>query len=272
MPRKGKKDYERTGPLRDFLASRPSPSSDETKAKLVEYRKNPTIDLRNEIVEDNLRLVLKYASECARDWHCPIQDLFQEGSLALIKAVDDFDPARNTTFSTLATTYIKNAIFQYLGKYGKTIRIPTALSSRMRKIEKVRETLTHALGREPTDHEIIAALKDGTTTDDLARFRLYSNKILSLDMDGEGEEGKPLTIADPDADPHAFSMDNDRYDALLKAFSTLDEKDRDILLSRHCDNPLTLSELGKKYGVSPEAIRQREAKAIKTLKEKLEAY
>ena len=92
-----------------------------------------------------------------------------------------------------------------------------------------------------------AAVKAGSEI-----MKVYKN---SDDYDITVKSDKtPLTIADPDADPHAFSMDNDRYDALLKAFSTLDEKDRDILLSRHCDNPLTLSELGKKYGVSPCAV------------------
>lgn len=263
---------DKTTPMNDFLQSRPSLTPEETLEKLVAYRKNPTIELRNEIVEDNLRLVVKYASDCARDWHCPIEDLIQEGSLALIKAVDDFDPERKYAFSTLAITYIKNAIFRYLGKYGKTIRIPPNLSSQLRKVEKAKEELLQKLHREPNDEEICQKLDDGTKVEDLERYRRYATNVLSLDSNNDDEDpDKPLEtrFADPDADPHEAALDSDRYEALMKALSELDEKDREILVLRHAEKPKTLTEIGKKYGISPEAVRQRESRALKQLKEKL---
>ena len=262
-------------PLGGFLTARSPLSPEETKNKLKEYHDHPSIELRNEIVEDNLRLVVKYASECARDWHCPIEDLIQEGSLALIKAVDDYDSEKNFAFSTLAMAYIKNAIFRYLGKYGKTIRIPPNLSSKMRLVEKKKEELVQALHRQPSDKEICDALADGTTERDLQRYRLYAVNVLSLDAssedDGNGQSYE-ARFADPDADPHKNALENDRYDALLSALSQLDDKDREILVARHQEKPLTLTELGKRYGISPEAVRQRENRAIKALKEKLKEF
>ena len=262
-------------PLGQFINLRPTLSPQETKEKLIAYRKNPTIELRNEIVEDNLRLVVKYASECSRDWHCPIEDLIQEGSLGLIRAVDDYDPSRNTAFSTLAMTYIKNAIFHYLGRYGKTIRIPPSLSSKIRQVDRVKEDLIQKLHREPTDEEVCEALNDGTTLTDLHRFRLYSSNVLSLDAKSDDEEQKKAIetrLADPDSDPHETALDKDRYEAVLKALSQLDPKDREILVLRNKEKPMTLSEIGKKFGISPEAVRQRENRAMAKLKEKIQGF
>ncbi len=263
------------GPLGDFISLRPALTPAQTKEKLLAYRRNPTIELRNEIVEDNLRLVVKYASDCARDWHCPIEDLIQEGSLGLIRAVDDYDPERNYAFSTLAMTYIKNAIFQYLGRYGKTIRIPPSLSSRLRQIEKAKEELVQRLHREPKDEEICLALGDGTSVDDLQRYRLYSASVLSLDAKSEDDDGTKVLetrFADPDSDPHETALDKDRYEAVLKALSELDEKDREILLLRNQEKPVTLSEIGRKLGISPEAVRQRESRAMARLKERIRGF
>lgn len=265
------------GPLGEFLETRKKLTPQETLEKLKRYKENPSIELRNEIVEDNLRLVVKYASSCAKQWHCPIEDLIQEGSLGLIRAVDDFDPSRNNAFSTLAMKYIQNSIYRYLTEFSRTIRLSGHTISKARRIANAEETLSSSLGRKPTDEEISAFLHNEIKTGDIPKIRQAVSTLVSLDSDvrkGDSESALSLggMIPDLSEDPARVAMEKDRDEAVLKALSSLSETERDILVSRHQEHPVTLTELAKKYGVSPEAIRQRENKAEEKLKALLKDF
>ena len=254
------------------LPSYPDGNAGTPRDKLLEYRQTRDIALRNEIVEENLRLVVKIASEYARRLHLPIEDLFQEGSLGLIKAVEDFDPEKKFAFSTLATAYIRNSIFRYITNDARTIRIGTHDLTKYRKIASAEEELIHSLKRDVTDQEIFQKLGGTISEGEIARLRNGPSRILSLDTstkDRDGQEtGRSLgeRFADDSADPRVLSLDNERDEMLLKALSCLDAEDRDIVLSRHQEKPVTLQELAKRYGISAEAVRQREGRALRKLK------
>ena len=148
-------------------------SSKDNMKKLQQYHDNPTIELRNDIVVDNLGLVISIAKDYANTNHIEIMDLIQEGSLGLINAVEDYDINKGFAFSTFATPYIKNAIRAYLSKHSHLITIPSWVQAKKRKVQNAVDTLTMRLERTPTSQEIVDFLNDGTTVNDIDNLLFY---------------------------------------------------------------------------------------------------
>lgn len=270
------------GQGKDFAKSLELPEyepmgKEELRQKFLEYRKDKDLSLRNEIVEANLRLVAKVASQYSKRLHVSRGELFQEGSMGLIKAVEDFDPDKNVAFSTLATTYIKNSIFHYLSNDARMIKSGSHDLSKYRKIAMAEDQLMQELRRNVTDEEIFERLDGVISLSEIARLRKGPCLVCSLDgtdkdSGGETDSGKNFSerFADESPDPRETALDHERVQLLFAALSKLSDIDRDIVLSRHGEAQKTLQELAAKYNVSPEAIRQRESRALKKLKALLE--
>jgi|WetSurMetagenome_2_1015567.scaffolds.fasta_scaffold68107_3 RNA polymerase sigma factor (sigma-70 family) len=252
----------------------PMPTSSETLVKLKAYRKNPTIDLRNEIVEDNLRLVISIAKPYAQQNHINLMDLIQEGSIGLMDSVSDFDTEKGYAFSTFAVPYIKNAIRRFLSDKARLVHVPQNIQVRIRKVRRATADLTVSLGRTPSDDEILAKLNDGTTAADLAELSLYDTQVYSLDQnlspDSESDDASSLAdfVSDDAASPSEASDEKETSKRLQKALNQLSERERDILLKRYGyqGKIWTLKEISDSYGISLERVRQIEAEALTKMK------
>lgn len=253
-------------------------SSKDNMKKLQQYHDNPTIELRNNIVVDNLGLVISIAKDYANTNHIEIMDLIQEGSLGLINAVEDYDINKGFAFSTFATPYIKNAIRAYLSKHSHLITIPSWVQAKKRKVQNAVDTLTMRLERTPTSQEIVDFLNDGTTVNDIDNLLFYYKDVYSLDYNLSENNDDKLSlydlIADDSCSPSELALLKEKKALLKEAISILPERSREILLARNSpDGQKTLKELADKYHLSNERIRQLEASAkasvIKYIKERL---
>lgn len=253
-------------------------SSKDNMKKLQQYHDNPTIELRNDIVVDNLGLVISIAKDYANTNHIEIMDLIQEGSLGLINAVEDYDINKGFAFSTFATPYIKNAIRAYLSKHSHLITIPSWVQAKKRKVQNAVDTLTMRLERTPTSQEIVDFLNDGTTVNDIDNLLFYYKDVYSLDYNLSENNDDKLSlydlIADDSCSPSELALLKEKKALLKEAISILPERSREILLARNSpDGQKTLKELADKYHLSNERIRQLEASAkasvIKYIKERL---
>lgn len=253
-------------------------SSKTNLEKLKQYHDNPSIELRNDIVVDNLGLVITIAKEYANSNHVEIMDLIQEGSLGLMNAVEDFDINKGFAFSTFATPYIKNSIRAYLSKHSHLITIPSWVQAKKRKIQAAIDALTVSLERKPTNQEIVDYLKDGTTSDEIDNLLSYNKDVYSLDYNLSNNSDDKLSlydlIADDSCSPSELALIKEKKEILKEAIDVLPERSKEILLARNSENDQkTLKELAKKYNLSNERIRQLEVSAkhavINYLKEHL---
>lgn len=222
-----------------------------------------------QLVEHNLRLVVSIAKRY-RGCGIPFLDLIQEGNMGLMKAVEKFEPARGYRFSTCATWYVRQAISRALGEQSRTIRIPGHVTDLLSKIKKVSIPLTQELGRAPTDEELSEAL--GVDLEKIRTAMDMSHALTSLDTPvGEDEE---TSIGDLVADYRTENALNNlieetNRDIIENVFNTLPTREAEVLKLRFGigeDQPLTLEEVGQRFGVTRERIRQIEVKAMRKMR------
>lgn len=247
-----------------------STNAAENLRKLKEYHDHPNVDLRNDIVVDNLRLVVSIAKEYAAINHVPIMDLIQEGSLGLMKSVEDFDVQKGYAFSTFATPYIKNAIRDYLSKHAHLISVPNWYHSRKRKVQNAIDALTVKLERKPTAKEIADYLDDGTTETEISNLDGYAKDVYSLDYKLNSDKDSSTLydlIPDNSSSPSELASLEEKKELLKEAIATLPDRARDILVARNSpDSSITLKDLADKYNISTERVRQIEASAKEAVK------
>jgi RNA polymerase sigma factor (sigma-70 family) len=225
----------------DLQAEKKGTAKEENLANLREYRKNRDFDLRNKIVEDNLGLVVSLAHSYSKSTAQPVEDLIQEGSLGLMKAVDDFDPDKGFAFSTFAVPYIKNAIRRYISQNGRMVALPSNIQTQIRKLHKTQETLSETLDREPTLEEIAAAMGPGYTTDSIRDLMINSYESYSLDKpsqnsDDNDSDGTNLFDSIPDDSeetPKEAAEAAERSQRFTEALKTLSGRELEVLLRRY---------------------------------------
>lgn len=224
-----------------------------------------------ELINANLRLVVKIA----RDYEglgLPLLDLIDEGNMGLMKAVKRFDPSKGGKLSTYGSWWIKQSIKRALANQSKTIRLPVHLVDKISRMRRVAMKLQEDLGREPTDEELAAEMDLSPAK--VSQLRTAAIRPASLDAP-LGDEAESDTLGDVVEDDHMHNPYEDLEEKTVKKmlYSMLDhlnEREAAILRYRFGmddgGETRTLEEVGKKFGVTRERVRQIQNIALGRLK------
>jgi RNA polymerase primary sigma factor len=224
---------------------------------------------RDHLIKANTRLVVSIAKKYMGQG-VPFSDLIQEGNLGLMKAVEKFDYRRGYKFSTYATWWIRQAITRALADQGRTIRVPVHMSDRIRKLHQVSRQLEQVWGRKPTPEELAEEM--GLEPSKVRWMLRVSRHPVSLERPVGEEEDSELGnfIEDEDAPtPPDAAYHHMLQEKLEDVLATLTPREARILRLRfglQNGRSYTLEEVGKKFGLTRERIRQIEGQALRKLR------
>ncbi len=243
--------------------------SKEEELVLAKRLKKGDKEAKKILIKANLRLVVIIAKRYAH-LNVPFLDLIEEGNLGLIKAVEKYDYKKGARVGTYASWWIKQAIIRCVGSQGKTIRVPVYMMERIVAVSKAKQILKHKLGRPPVLAEIAKHLKMTVEKIKEAELSAQNFSSLHLAIDDEGAGELIDIIEDVEAIPPSHEVSENMLNQdMLDLLEILDEREQDIIRTRFGllgDSPKTLEEIGKKYRLTRERVRQIESRAIKKMK------
>ncbi len=265
------KDININDPVRMYLKEigRISLLSSEEELELSVRIANGDEGAKNILAESNLRLVVSIAKRYVGRGLLFL-DLIQEGNIGLMKAVEKFDYGKGYKFSTYATWWIRQAITRALADQARTIRVPVHMVETINKMARVQRQMTLELNREPSEEEL--AEKMGISVDKVREVMKISQDPVSLDTPiGEEDDSH---LGDFIKDERSMSPEEYATNEILKeeirnVLMTLQEREQEVLELRFGlvdGTSHTLEEVGKKFNVTRERIRQIEAKALRKLR------
>jgi RNA polymerase primary sigma factor len=226
-------------------------------------------DARDHMIKANIRLVVNIAKKYRR-YSSSFLDLIQAGNVGLIRAVDKFDYTMGNRFSTYATWWIRRSVLRHLNQKERTIRLPNYLSTKIRKIHRVRKELMIQLSRNPTMEEIGEKLD--IKAEEVERLLGYAQHSVSLDepIGDDGEADLQSYIENKDApNPFMEVRQNLLIEDVVDALNELTDREAKILKLRYGlagERPHTLKELGEIFGITRERIRQIQKGALRKLR------
>jgi RNA polymerase primary sigma factor len=246
----------------------------EEEVKLARKIKRGDQAARQHMIKANLRLVVKIAHDYSA-YGLPLLDLISEGNIGLMKAVERFDPKKGGKLSTYAAWWIKQSIKRALANQSKTIRLPVHLVDKIARMRRVAMQLAEEFGREPTDEELGEELSMAPAK--IAQLRTAAIRPASLDATvGQEEDGASLgdLIGDENAaTPSDLFSDKNLRKSVMDLLHVLDERELKIITMRFGldgKKEMTLEEVGRKFKVTRERIRQLQNIALRKIKRALD--
>ena len=265
------KDININDPVRMYLKEigRISLLSPEEELELSERVSSGDEVAINKLAESNLRLVVSIAKRYVGRGLLFL-DLIQEGNIGLMKAVDKFDSDKGFKFSTYATWWIRQAITRALADQARTIRVPVHMVETINKMSRIQRQLTLELNREPSEDEL--AKKMGISVEKVREVIKISQEPVSLETPIGEEDDSHLGdfIKDESSmSPEEYATNEILKEEIKSVLMTLQVREQEVLELRFglVDGTChTLEEVGKKFNVTRERIRQMEAKALRKLR------
>jgi RNA polymerase primary sigma factor len=224
---------------------------------------------RVHMIRANLRLVVSIAKQFSGRG-LPLLDLIQEGNLGLMKAVDRYDWRRGCRFGTYASWWIKQSVGRAIGDHGRIIRLPAHITDSMSRVQRLRQVWLQTHGAEPPAHELSKAARVSEAR--LTQIDQLTAPPVSLDrLLPEGEHTVGDQLADETSLPRIdILMDRERDHILHGSLGELPVRERRVLCMHFgigYHRAYTLEEIGRKFGLTRERIRQIEARALKKLRQ-----
>jgi RNA polymerase sigma-B factor len=238
---------------------------------LLAYFRNPSMALRNQLVELNAGLVRKVAHQVSKKCAEPYEDLEQIGYLGLIRAIERFNPHQGAAFSSFAMPYIRGEMLHYLRDRGSMMKIPRRWQDLYSKGKKLRKELSNNLGRLPQDLEIARSL--GVSIQEWSECQLAFQNRVPISLDGTINQSNEslMTFGDTIPDPRHQEMQKTVEDRLQlqSAMNQLEDKTKAAIECVFIHD-LPRKEAAKRIGISPMTVTRHLNKGIEQLVSLLE--
>lgn len=268
------------GSMDHIIDSIPILNIEQERGFLVDYRVNGNIDSAKKLVVHNLRYVRSVAMKYI-GYGFQLHELMHEGVIGLMVALNRYDMSFNVPLIGYAASEIANTIKIYVMRYANTVSIPDGIGENGKHINKtlfyrLKPTISMAQMREGTLNitpTVIEAVSEelGVSVDAINTFLVRSQSEVRYDDQDDDHVYSWEPITETLEDEVICSEFEEEYNQVLCLVDELDDRSKDILLSRYTGEQVTLAILSDRYGISKERVRQIEVKALNTIKTKMES-